>query len=87
MICVTKMHAIYMWRLIRKCDQKAYKLHMECHKNSNLKFIENLSTPWCGAVDQDWRSKSHVLKCTSQPPDRSMLALLSLPRQSGKGAP
>ena len=24
--------------------------------NTNLKFIENSSTPWHGAVDQDWRS-------------------------------
>ena len=45
------------------------------------------SSPWHGAVEQDWRSKSHVLKCTSQPPDWSTLALLSLPSQSGKGAP
>ena len=46
-----------------------------------------LSTPWHGAVDQDWRSKTHVPKHASQPPDRSTLALLSVPSQSGKSAP
>ena len=40
-----------------------------------------------GAMDQDWRSKTCALKCASQPPDWHALALLSLPSQSGKGAP
>ena len=31
--------------------------------------------------------KTHALKCASRPPDGSMLALLSVPSQSGKGAP
>ena len=52
-----------------------------------LKFVKNLSTPWHDSVDQDWRSKPHALKHASQPPDRSMLALLRLPSQSDNGAP
>ena len=46
-----------------------------------------IQTGCLSAVDQDWRSKTHVLKCASQPPDRSVLALLSMPSQSGEGAP
>ena len=68
-----------------KHDQRAYKLHVECHKQFEFEF--HLSTPWRGAVDQDWRSKTHVLKHASQPPDGSVLALISMPSQSGKGAP
>ena len=49
--------------------QRVYKLHME-HCNE-FEFGFHLSTPWHGAVDQDWRSKMHVPKCASQPPDRS----------------
>ena len=71
-----------------KCDQRAYKLHMEHCKKFKFYFHQKyLSTPWHGAVDQDWRSKMHVPKCTSQPPDGSVRALLSMPSQSGKGAP
>ena len=67
-----------------KCDQRAYKLHMECCKRFEFEF--HSSTPWHGAVDQDWRSKMCALKCTSKPPDRSALALQSMPSWSGKGA-
>ena len=66
---------------------KAIQLTHGMLQNSNLKFIEILSTPWHGAVDQYWRSKLHALKHASQPPDGSMLAQLSLPSWSGKGAP
>ena len=68
-----------------KCDQRAYKLHME--RRNEFQFEFHSSTPWRGAVDQDWRSKMHVPKHTSRPPDGSMLALLSMPSWSGKGAP
>ena len=68
-----------------KHDQRVYKLHVEHHNEFEFEF--HSSTPWCGAVDQDWRSKTHALKCASQPPDRSMLALQSVPSWSGKGAP
>ena len=57
MVSVAKMHDGYTWRSDEKCNQKVYKLHMECCKDSNLKFMETLSTPWHGAVNQDWRSK------------------------------
>ena len=71
-----------------KHDQRAYKLHVEHRKKFKFEFHRKyLSTPWCGAVDQDWRSKMCAPKHTSQPPDRSVLALLSMPSQSGKGAP
>ena len=70
MVSAAKMCEGYMWRSFRKHNQKAYKLHMECHTNLNFKFIEISSTPWHGPVDQDWRrSKSCVAKCASQPPD------------------
>ena len=68
-----------------KRDQSAYKLHME-HRNE-FEFEFHSSTPWCGAVDQDWRSKMHAPKRASKPSDRSTLALLRMPSQSGKGAP
>ena len=57
----------------------------ECHNEFEFEF--HSSTPWRGAVDQDWRSKMCALKCSSRPPDGSVLALLSVPSQSGKGAP
>ena len=44
-----------------KRDQRAYKLHMECHNEFEFEF--HSSTPWHGAVDQDWRSKMCVPKC------------------------
>ena len=56
-------------------------------RRNEFEFELHLSTPWHGAVDQDWRSKMPVPKSTSRPPDGSMLALLSMPSQSGKGAP
>ena len=55
-------------------------------RRNEFKFEFHLSAPWPGAVDQDWRSKMHALKCASQPPDGSALALLSMPSWSGKGA-
>ena len=67
-----------------KHDQRAYKLHVECHNEFKSGF--HSSTPWHGAVNKDWRSKMHVPKCSSQPPDGSVLALLCMPDQSGKGA-
>ena len=86
-VCMTKMHEGYMWRSIRNVTERHTTYMWNVTRNMNLKFIKNLSTPWHGPVDQDWRSKSHVLKGTSQPPDRSALALLCLPSQSGKGTP
>ena len=68
-----------------KRDQRAYKLHVE-HCNE-FEFEFHSSTPWHGAVDQDSWSKTCTPKCASQPPDRSALALLSMPSQSGNGAP
>ena len=58
-----------------------------CGMSQEFEFHQKYSsTPWRGAVDQDWRSKMHALKCASRPPDGSALALLSVPNQSGKGA-
>ena len=82
------MHEDYMWRLIGNATKEHTSYTWNVARNSNLNFVEKyLSTPWCRAVDQDWRSKTHVPKCVSQPPDGSTLALLSMPSQSGKGAP
>ena len=67
--------------MTKKCDSYMWNIAR------NLNFIDISSTPWCGAVDQDWRSKMHAPKCASRPPDGSTLALLSVPSQSGKGAP
>ena len=86
MLCMTKMHVGYIWRSIRNATEMHTSYTWNIARNLNLKFIENSSTPWDGAVDQDWRGKLCAPKCVSQPPDGSMLALLSLPSQSGKGA-
>ena len=67
-----------------KCDQKAKKLHVQCLKKFEFKFVKNSSTPWHNAVDQDWRSKMHVPKHANQLPDGSTLTLLSMPSWSGK---
>ena len=56
-------------RSFGKHDQDVCKLHVEHNENLNLKLIEISSTPWHGAVDQDWRSKLHAPNCTRQPPD------------------
>ena len=61
---------------------------MEHCKKFKFEFHRKYSsTPWHGTVDQDWRSKMHAPKYTSQPPDGSVLALLSIPSWSGMGAP
>ena len=60
-----------MWNIAR---------NFEFENNQNLIYTLGV------AVDQDWRSKLHALKCASQPPDVSPLVFLSLPSQSGKGA-
>ena len=51
-VAATKMWEGYAWKVDWE-TLNAYKLHMEDHKNSNMKFIKILSTSWCGAVDQD----------------------------------
>ena len=82
LVGVTKMHEGYTWRLTRNATKKHTSYTWNVTRNSNLNFVENSSTPWHGAVDQDWRSKTHA-----RPPDGFMLALLSMPRWSGKSAP
>ena len=52
-----------------KCDQNACRLHMESCEILNFTLIKISSTAWHGAVHQDCRSKSHVLKDASQPSD------------------
>ena len=86
-VSMTKMHEGYMWRLNSNVTEKHTSYMWNITRNSNLKLVKISSTPWCGAVDYDWRSKPNVPKHASQPPDRFVLALLSLPSQSGKGAP
>ena len=56
-------------------------------RRNEFEFEFHSSTPWRGAVDQDWRSKMRVPKCAGRPPHGSTLALLSVPSRSGKGAP
>ena len=80
LVGATKTCEDYMCR-----DQRAYKLHME--RCNEFEFEFHSSTPWRGAVDQDWRSKTRAPKRASRPPDGLVLALLSVPSQSGKGAP
>ena len=70
-----------------KCDQQHKSYTWNVTGNLNLNFVKNLSTHWHGDVDQDWRSKKCTLKCMNQPPDGSVLALLSMPSWFGKGAP
>ena len=65
MVSVTKMCEGYTWRSFGNYNQNAYRLHVEHHKDLNLKFIEISSTPWHGAVNQDWRSKLCAPKHTS----------------------
>ena len=58
MVCTTKMHAGYTWRLTRYVTEKCTSYTWNVTRNLDLEFIENSSTPWHGAVDQDWGSKS-----------------------------
>ena len=87
LIGVTKLHEGYTWGLTGNVTKKQKSYMWNVTRNLNLNFIKNLSTPCHGAVDQDQRSKAHVPKHANQPPDRSTLTLLSMPSQSGKGAP
>ena len=81
---VTKTHEGYMWGSRGNVTEKHASFTWNVTRSSNLNLIEYLSTPWHTAVDQDWRSKMCALKCASQPPDRSVLALLILTSHSGK---
>ena len=67
LIGVTNMGECYTWRLIRNGTKKCTSYMWNITRNSNLNFIKNSSTPWHGAVDQDWRSKTHALNCTGPP--------------------
>ena len=82
----TKTCEGYTWRLTRNATKKHTSYTGNVTKTLNLIFVKTLSTPWHGAVDQDWSRKMCVPKFTSCPPDGSALALLNLPSQSGKGA-
>ena len=55
---MAKMHEGYMWRLIGNATKMCKSYMWNVARNLNLNFIKNLSTPWHGAVDQDWRSKT-----------------------------
>ena len=65
LVGVTKMHEGYMWRLTANATKKCTSYTWNVARNSNLNFDKNLSTPFHGAVHQDWWSKPHALKCTS----------------------
>ena len=65
LIGVTKTQEGYMWRSRRNVTKKHTSYMWNITRNSNMNFVKNLSTPWHGAVDQDWRSKMHVLKHAS----------------------
>ena len=80
----TKTCEDYTWRLTGNLTKEHTSYMWNVTMNLNLNFT---CPPWHGAVDQDWRSKTRVPKCTSQPPDGSALALLSMPSWSGKGSP
>ena len=62
LINVTNMHEGYMWRLTGNMTEKHTSYTWNVTGNLQLNFIENSSTPWHGAVDQDWRS----IKCMHQ---------------------
>ena len=87
MVSITKTFEGYTWRMIRNTTDRHTSYMWNVTRNLMMKFVDNLSTPWCVAVDHDWSIKLHVLKCASQPPGGSTLALLRLPSQSGKGVP
>ena len=87
LIGVTKIHGGYTWRLTGNATKKCTSNTWNIARNLKLNFVKNLSTPWHGAVDQEWMSKMCVPNHASQPPDRSALALLSVPNWSGKSAP
>ena len=56
MACATKMCAGYMRRYSRNATKRHQSYAWNITKNLILEFIKILSTPWHGAVDQDWRS-------------------------------
>ena len=59
-IGVTKMHEGYMWRSTGNMTKECTSYMWNIARNLILNFVENSSTPWHGAVDQDWRSKMHA---------------------------
>ena len=66
LVGATKMCEGYMRRSTGNTTEKCTSYTWNVTRNLNLNFIKNLSTPWHGAVDQDWRRKKmHALKCTS----------------------
>ena len=87
LVGVTKTCEGYTWRLTGNVTEKNTSCTWNIAINLNLNFIKNLSTPWHGAVDQDWRSKMCVQKHASQAPDGSTVDFQSLSSQSSKGAP
>ena len=64
-IGVTKMCEGYTLRSTGNMTEKHTTYTWNVTRNSNFNFIKTLSTPWHGAVDQDYWSKTHVPKCTS----------------------
>ena len=87
LIGATKMHEGFMWRSTGNMTKKCTSYTWKVTRNSNLNFIK-ITHPHPGVVlwIRIGGVKMHVSKCTSQPPERSMLALLSVPSWSGKGA-
>ena len=53
----TKTCEGYTWRLTGNVTKKHTSYTWNIMRNSNSNFITNSSTPWHGAVDQEWRSK------------------------------
>ena len=61
----TKTHEGNTWRLTGNTTEKHTNYTWNVARNLNLNFVKNSSTPSCGAVEQDWRSKMDAPKCTS----------------------
>ena len=59
---MTKTCEGYMWRSTGNATKKCTSYTWNIAGNSHLNFIKNSSTPWHGAVDQDWRSKNTCAK-------------------------
>ena len=60
LVGVTKMCEGYMWRSTGNMTKKCTSYMWNVTRNLNLNIVENSSTPWHGAVDQNWRMHQNM---------------------------
>ena len=65
LIGATKMCEGYTWRSTGNVTEKHISYMWNVARDLNLNFVENSSTPWHSAMDQDWRSKMCATKHSS----------------------